>query len=79
MPLIESVHVAGMTVDAAAQEISRRLLDGYLVNPQVTVNVASYSKRTFAVLGQVEKAGTFELPDNRDITLMEAIGAREAG
>ena len=74
MPLIGSVSLKGRTVDQAAAEITRLLADGYLVSPQVTVNVISYSKRTFTVLGQVSKPGTFVIPDNQTITLLDAVG-----
>ncbi len=74
MPLVGSVVVKGKTVEQAAAEITRLLADGYLVSPQVTVNVISYSKKTFTVLGQVTKPGTFDIPDNQVVTLLDAIG-----
>ena len=74
MPLVGSVLMKGKTVEQAAAEITRLLADGYLVSPQVTVSVISYSKKTFTVLGQVTKPGTFAIPDNQSITLLDAVG-----
>jgi protein involved in polysaccharide export with SLBB domain len=74
MPLVGSVLMKGQTVDQAAAQITRLLMDGYLVSPQVTVNVISYSKKTFTVLGQVTQPGTFDIPDNQTITLLDAVG-----
>jgi protein involved in polysaccharide export with SLBB domain len=74
MPLIGTVTVSGQTVEQAAEAITRKLRDGYLVDPQVTVNILSFSKRMFTVLGEVQNPGRFEIPDNRDITLLDAIG-----
>ena len=74
MPLVGSVLMKGKTVEQAAAEITRLLANGYLVSPQVTVNVISYSKKTFTVLGQVTKPGSFDIPDNQSITLLDAIG-----
>jgi protein involved in polysaccharide export with SLBB domain len=74
MPLIGAVTVTGKTVDEAASAITQKLRDGYLVDPQVTVNIISFSKRMFTVLGEVQAPGRFEIPDARDITLLDAIG-----
>jgi polysaccharide export outer membrane protein len=44
------------------------------VNPQVTVTVMEFSKRRFTVLGEVQKPGSYDLPDQQDITVLQAIG-----
>ncbi|MEM7384704.1 MAG: polysaccharide biosynthesis/export family protein, partial [Verrucomicrobiota bacterium] len=74
LPLIGSVKVAGMTAEKAAQQITGRLKDGYLVNPQVTVTVVTYAKKRFTVLGQVNQPGTYEVAANKKISLLEVIG-----
>ena len=74
MPLIGVVRLAGLSPEQAASEITRRLKNGYLVNPQVTVSVVSRVRRTVTVLGQVQNQGVVELPHNRDLTLVEAVG-----
>ena len=72
-PLIGVVNLGGKTVEQASQVIRDRLAKDYLVNPQVTVTVVEYSKRRFTVLGQVQKPGTYEIPNEETVTLLQAI------
>jgi len=74
MPLIGMVRLEGLTTDQAAAAITRRLADGYLVRPEVSVSIESRIRRTITVLGQAQRPGVFELPAHRDLTLVEAIG-----
>jgi len=73
-PLIGTVAVGGMTPQEAAQTIKARLSRGYLINPQVSVTVTEFSKRRFTVLGEVQKPGSYEMPDQQDVTVLQAIG-----
>ena len=41
MPLIGVVQLEGLTTDQAAAAITRKLADGYLVNPEVSVSIES--------------------------------------
>jgi protein involved in polysaccharide export with SLBB domain len=74
VPLIGSVRIGGKSVDDAAQMIRARLAKGYLVNPQVNVGVVEFAKRLVTVLGQVQKGGTFEFPNQGPLDLLQAIG-----
>jgi polysaccharide export outer membrane protein len=74
MPLIGSVKLAGLTTDSAAKAIEAKLKDGYLVKPQVSVTIEGRIRRTVTVLGQAQSPGVFELPANRSLTVVEAIG-----
>ena len=60
LPLLNSVHVAGMTTDEVAQVLRSKLTD-YIVNPQVTVSVVAVHSRQVFVLGQVTKPGSYPL------------------
>jgi protein involved in polysaccharide export with SLBB domain len=73
-PLIGVVRVGGKTPQEAARTIRDMLAKGYLVNPQVTVNVLEYFKYRLTVLGQVQKPGSYDFPDRDRLTLLEAIG-----
>ena len=74
MPLIGAVKMAGLTTDQAAAAITAKLKDGYLVNPQVSVTIEARVRRSVTVLGQVQNPGVFEIPADRQLTLVEAIG-----
>jgi protein involved in polysaccharide export with SLBB domain len=72
-PLIGVVQVSGRTVTQAASTIRDRLLKGYLRNPQVRVNVIQYASRRITVLGQVQKPGSYVLPNEERVDLLQAI------
>jgi protein involved in polysaccharide export with SLBB domain len=72
-PLIGTVAVGGQTPQDAAETIRSRLAKDYLVNPQVTVTVFDYGKRRFTVIGEVQRAGSYDMPEREKITLLDAI------
>jgi protein involved in polysaccharide export with SLBB domain len=74
MPLIGSVRIEGLTTDQAAAAITRKLADGFLVKPEVSVSIEARIRKTITVLGQAQRPGVFELPAHRELTLVEAIG-----
>lgn len=74
MPLIGAVRLVGLTTDQAAAAITRRLADGYLVKPEVSVSIEARIRRTVTVLGQAQRPGVFEIPAHRRLTLVEAVG-----
>jgi protein involved in polysaccharide export with SLBB domain len=74
MPLIGSVRIEGLTTDQAAAAIRKKLADGYLVKPEVSVSIEARIRKTVTVLGQAQRPGVFELPAHRRLTLVEAIG-----
>ena len=74
VPLIDRVKVGGLTPQAAASVIRDLLNKDYLVNPQVSLLVMEYSRRSFTVLGEVQKPGSYDMPDRASVSLLEAIG-----
>jgi polysaccharide export outer membrane protein len=72
-PLIGLVRISGETVSQAANTIRDSLMRGYLRNPQVRVNVIQYAKRRFTVLGQVQRPGSYVLPEEEHVDLLQAI------
>ncbi|CAN5178601.1 exopolysaccharide export protein VpsN [soil metagenome] len=74
LPLIGDLPVGGMSTGQAAASIRARYLDGYLVNPQVSVTVLSFAKRRFTVLGQVQRPGAYIMPDTGEVSVLQAIG-----
>lgn len=57
MPLIGPVDVHGATTPDVEQRIARRLADGFIRNPNVSVEVQTY--RPFYILGQVTSPGQY--------------------
>lgn len=74
MPLIGAVRLEGLTTDQAAAAINRKLADGYLVKPEVSVSIEARIRKTVTILGQAQRPGVFEIPAHRNLTLVEAIG-----
>ena len=75
VPLLGSVHLAGLTLTQAASKLTESYGRDYLVSPRVNVMLLSYAKRRFSILGQVSRPGSFEMPESSPggIDLLEAI------
>ena len=75
VPLLGSVHLAGLTLTQAASKLTELYRRDYLVNPRVNVSLLSFARRRFSVLGQVGHPGNFEMPEGslEGIDLLEAI------
>ncbi len=56
-PLVGQIKAGGMTVDAFAADLTRRLDAEYLVNPKISVEVLNF--RPIFVIGQVNSPGSF--------------------
>jgi protein involved in polysaccharide export with SLBB domain len=75
VPLLGSVHLAGLTLTQAASRLTELYGRDYLVNPKVNVMLLGYAKRRFSILGQVGRPGNYEMPESSPggIDLLEAI------
>jgi protein involved in polysaccharide export with SLBB domain len=75
LPLLGSVHLSGLSLTQATARVTELYARDYLVNPKVNVSLVSYAKRRFTVLGQVNRPGSFEMPEGSPtgIDLLEAI------
>src|SRR5438552_15507638 len=75
VPLLGSIHLAGLTLTQAASRLTDLYARDYLVNPRVNVMLLSYAKRRFSILGQVNRPGSYEMPDGspEGIDLLEAV------
>lgn len=77
LPLIGSISLKGKTV-RQAEEMVRKLYDkDYIVNPQVTVTVTKYADRSVNVVGSVTKQGRIQFPQERGLTIVDAISLAE--
>lgn len=72
VPLLGSIHLAGLTPTQAASKVTELYSRDYLVNPKINVTLVSYGSRRFTMLGQINRPGIFEMsPDGID--LLEAV------
>lgn len=69
MPLIGLVPAAGLTASQLQRTVADKLSDGYLRDPQVSVEVEAY--RPFFILGEVTTAGQY--PYVNDMTVQTAV------
>jgi protein involved in polysaccharide export with SLBB domain len=72
-PMIGSVCIGGKTLPEACLALETALRT-FCKSPQVVIRIVEYNKRRFTVLGQVNRPGTFEMPDEGPLSLLEAIG-----
>ncbi len=76
LPLIDYVHVAGLTTEEAQAIIEKRLSDGgFLNNPHVTLFIDEYASQGASVLGEVGHPGVYPVLGDRHLfDLISAAG-----
>lgn len=72
MPLIGAVKGAGLTEKELEDAIAAKLLEGFLKNPRVAVEVLNY--RPFYILGEVKKPGSYPYVNGMSIINAVAVG-----
>lgn len=75
LPLLGAVRVGGLTLPQAAARLTELYGRDYLVNPKVNVSLVGYAKQRFTVLGQVNRPGSFEMPEGATggLDILEAV------
>jgi protein involved in polysaccharide export with SLBB domain len=75
LPLLGSVHLAGLTLSQATGKLTDMYGRDYLVNPKLNVSLIGYAKRRFTMLGQINRPGSYDMPDGspEGVDLLEAI------
>ena len=68
MPLIGTVDAEGLTPRQLEDRIAELLLDGYLKNPRVSIEVLNY--RPFYIIGEVNNPGAY--PYKSGMTILNA-------
>lgn len=76
LPLIDYVHVGGLTLEESQTLIEKRYSDGgFLKDPHVTLFVDEYASQGASVLGEVSKPGVYPvLGQQRLLDLVSAAG-----
>ena len=73
LPLVRGVVAAGLTAPELADAIADALRQGFLRDPRVTVEVATY--RPYFILGEVARPGTY--PYQNGLTVLNAVATAE--
>ncbi len=60
-PLIGRVSAGGLTIAALEAELTKRLADGFLIDPQVSVMVEGYRSQQVFITGEVRQPGAMYL------------------
>lgn len=76
LPLIDYVHVAGLTAEEAQAVIEKRLVDGgFLKDPHVSVFVDQFASQGASIMGEVSRPGVYPvMGDQRLFDLISAAG-----
>lgn len=69
--LIGDVGASGLTAGELSSKLTELLADGYIVDPQVSVEVVEYKSQKVFIIGEATKPGTYYL--TKKTTLVEAI------
>jgi len=73
LPLLGSVKVGGLTVEEATERVRALYDKDYLVNPAVSITLDQFARLRFTVLGQVQRPGSYDYPQNEKLNLLECI------
>jgi polysaccharide export outer membrane protein len=72
-PFVGELKAQGLTIMQLQKELEKRLGDGYIIEPRVSVKLTEYKSQKYFVMGNVQKPGTYPL--TKDITVVEAISS----
>ena len=70
-PFLGRIKAGGTTLGEIASLVKAKLADGYLRNPQVTVEVEQFRSQSVFVMGEVRTPGKYTLTGS--VTLIEAL------
>ena len=76
-PLVGQVYTKELTAQQLEERLKVLLEKDYLVNAQVVVFIETYHSRQVSVLGEVTTPGKFDMPEEKDVTLLDAIAMAE--
>ena len=74
LPLIGAVKIGGLTL-MEAQSVIEGKLGKYLVSPQVSLFIEEYGNKLVFVMGEVAKPGSYPVPTESRLTVLEAISS----
>ena len=78
-PLIGMLFVQGRTATEVGKVLRRRLMQGYLMNPHVTVTISTFASQPVQVHGAVAKPGTYFLQGPTTVLQMLSLAGGASG
>ncbi|WCL53386.1 polysaccharide biosynthesis/export family protein [Gimibacter soli] len=69
LPLIGTLKVSGLTVTEVERQVGDKLANGFLINPQVSLEIMNY--RPFYILGEVKQPGSYDYVNG--MTILNAV------
>ncbi len=66
-PMLGEIKAAGKSTQTLEKELAKRLGDGFIVNPQVTVAVKEFNSQKVFVMGEVNKAGLYPVTKENNL------------
>ena len=72
LPLIGSISAVGKNIRRLERDVEKKLLDGFLKNPRVSIDVMNY--RPFYILGEVNEPGSYSYVNGMTILNAVALG-----
>ena len=80
LPLIGNVSIAGRTTREAEVLIANAFVEGeYLLNPQVSLNIAEYAPRGVSIIGEVKQPGFVQFNIERGAMDLREVVAQAGG
>ena len=75
LPLLGAVRVGGLSLPGATARLTELYGRDYLVNPKLNVALVGFAKQRFTMLGQVNRPGSYEMPEGAGgtIDILEAV------
>lgn len=74
LPLVGTLQAGGKSVEELQSDLTRKLSEGYLQSPQVSVFIKEYTSQRVTVEGSVKKPGIYPLTGKTSLIQVIAIG-----
>ena len=66
-PMLGEIKASGKSTQTLEKELAKKLGDGFIVNPQVTVTVKEFNSQKVFVMGEVNKAGLYPVTKENNL------------
>jgi polysaccharide export outer membrane protein len=70
-PLVGKIMVVGLSANTLAEQLTEKLRNGILKDPQVSIFIKEFNSKKVFVFGEVNRPGTFQYDE--DMTIIQAV------